>query len=812
MHVLSASSEVKSGTRFGNYKDADKLDKNDPLCLHAKEVDFLKVVICRFIKSQLTGQSLINALDEVKEVNKPPTMSLRQADVRAAIIIKVLSEGLGDGGDGSASTCTFAFVLQTVLKKKAATEWELEALLDHFHALFASKPINECEVISGRAYTGPLYVKMNGSLRFASKKFGNQEHLKGNSYTNLIYACNSLLRKSSEISIIPPGRTVFRGMSGVKLPECFKVCREGGGRGGVDFGFLSATTNELVAVSYLGGKAIPVLFQFDVGDIDRGASLSFLSQYPNEDEVLIPPLSYLEVIGDPFFKNTDKGEVTVYPARINCNLKSQTIEEIKGHRQKEIHAMLPYLKGALHRDMAVLVEALAADFKEKSEEMQLKKLDELQAQILRDFDALSTDLATPGKMSWLNEDTNYKQSICEVIDFKNVRLSKLVKEMTNLHVAAREGRTKTIAARLALGLGADIAAKDKDGKTSLMLACANKNAASAAELMEATKNAGALDLQDGYYKRSALHYASSNGLESTVVKLLSLGADATLKDLYKRDPIDLAANEDVKAAFAKHFAQVNITDQNKNELLLIFSRLGMASRLPAVLLAGADLKHIDEEGMTSLMLACRQKNEAAAAELMEATKNAGALDLRGGDYYKRSALHYASIAGLESTVAKLLSLGADAARKDWAGMTSLMLALENNHQAAAEVLWTPTVQSGAGPALTTDTDGNIATIEQGKPLGLALFNGRDEAATVLWGPSIKAGVDIIDGPVLTTLYDARYSSFGESWRYPLTALMAASHGALTSKVEALLAAGAHAGCADKRGRTSLIIALASNDV
>ena len=50
--------------------------------------------------------------------------------------------------------------------------------------------------------------------------------------------------------------------------------------------------------------------------------------------------------------------------------------------------------------MAVLVGALAADFKEKAEETQLKKLDALQAQISRDFDALSTALATPGKMSW----------------------------------------------------------------------------------------------------------------------------------------------------------------------------------------------------------------------------------------------------------------------------------------------------------------------------------------------------------------------------------------------------------------------------
>ena len=70
----------------------------------------------------------------------------------------------------------------------------------------------------------------------------------------------------------------------------------------------------------------------------------------------------------------------------------------------------------------------------------------------------------------------------------------------------------------------------------------------------------------------------------------------------KKDPIDHAAYYFVKAAFAKHLAQVDITDQIKNgrhhrpkqELLLVFSRLGMASRLPAVLQAGADLKHTDE--------------------------------------------------------------------------------------------------------------------------------------------------------------------------------------------------------------------------
>ena len=71
--------------------------------------------------------------------------------------------------------------------------------------------------------------------------------------------------------------------------------------------------------------------------------------------------------------------------------------------------------------------------------------------------------------------------------------------------------------------------------------------------MEATKRAGALDLQDGDYKRSALHVASAKGLAGTVAKLLSLGADAALADKEGNTPLDLAAgNDEVKAAFEEH--------------------------------------------------------------------------------------------------------------------------------------------------------------------------------------------------------------------------------------------------------------------
>jgi hypothetical protein len=46
------------------------------------------------------------------------------------------------------------------------------------------------------------------------------------------------------------------------------------------------------------GEGFPVLFKIEIGAIDRGADVRFLSQYPSENEILFPPLSYIEVVGN----------------------------------------------------------------------------------------------------------------------------------------------------------------------------------------------------------------------------------------------------------------------------------------------------------------------------------------------------------------------------------------------------------------------------------------------------------------------------------------------------------------------------------
>lgn len=285
---------------------------------------------------------------------------------------------------------------------------------------------------------------MNASLRLAggAKLPGwMTEHLEGNRYVNTIYLCASGMLKFSAVSRIPKGRKVYRGIAGVRLPGLFVLVGVDGSRGGVEFAFMSTTTNKVggvirgyacvstssaspssappssaspssfcvtlrpshlhlitiiaspcmclreraqdVSVDYIDAeKGLPILFEFDVGAIDRGCPLSFVSQFPGEDEILIPPFSYLEVTGAPFSMDTEKGVVTVYPARINCNFQARTIDQIASSRRDELLAQHPYLVAEFERDVPAVQKMLKKKISGKYElykfpEAGRRKLDDL---------------------------------------------------------------------------------------------------------------------------------------------------------------------------------------------------------------------------------------------------------------------------------------------------------------------------------------------------------------------------------------------------------------------------------------------------
>lgn len=83
------------------------------------------------------------------------------------------------------------------------------------------------------------------------------------------------------------------------------------------------------------GNNLATIFEINLGAIDRGASISFLSQYPGEEEILLPPRSYLEVQGG--MSRTEEGPngrmIRIVSLKVNANATSSTIEQIVSRRR-----------------------------------------------------------------------------------------------------------------------------------------------------------------------------------------------------------------------------------------------------------------------------------------------------------------------------------------------------------------------------------------------------------------------------------------------------------------------------------------------
>ena len=220
--------------------------------------------------------------------------------------------------------------------------------------IVASAKLTRDEVIGLRLYTGPMYILYNSVLRGFPEK--EVTALKGNRYETTIFCITSGIMKLSKVTEVPADRRLYRGLGGMILPDQFwKENREEGFRGGVEFGLMSTTRNRNVAIQYSGVRQQRgTVFEISAGRIDVGADLSWVSQYPGEEEFLFPPLSCLEVAGEPRVMDG----VIVISLRANINLKALTLEQLV-ERRKNLH--LAMTKNLIE-DLAFEAASKIADF------------------------------------------------------------------------------------------------------------------------------------------------------------------------------------------------------------------------------------------------------------------------------------------------------------------------------------------------------------------------------------------------------------------------------------------------------------------
>lgn len=140
-----------------------------------------------------------------------------------------------------------------------------------------------------------------------------------NYYVTTLHVINSAIVKLGRLA---KPRTVYRGVKGGVLPRQFwkRV-----GNGGVEFAFMSTTSDRDVAMGYATGRsgASSTVMEIQMGMIDRGADLQWCSQYPHEQEITFAPFTGLEVL-----KTRVEGQVLIVELRLSVNLTTPTIEHV----------------------------------------------------------------------------------------------------------------------------------------------------------------------------------------------------------------------------------------------------------------------------------------------------------------------------------------------------------------------------------------------------------------------------------------------------------------------------------------------------
>jgi len=383
----------------------------------------VEVAVLRRCKAQLDAGFLRSVLQQPVD----------QAQVDA--IISVLEEALaehpgaadpvlaGPARSETKSGLLYLALCQRVHARFEAIGWkksELARLIEMERDRLRPARLTREELIAVRLYTGPPFMKFNTVLRMSggSLPAAMTAHLRGNKYVTSIHTCVSGMIKLSTVSCIPGGRVVYRGMTGMRLPKKFWVANQWRARGGVEFGFLSTTTKRKVAIQYINaGQAVPTIFEIEVGMIDKGGSVSFLSQFPGEDEVLMPPRSNIEVTGKPHLVATEKGKVLVIPARINANLKVKTIEETQAQRKNLHMSLLGNVVREVKRDISEITASPGFAARKEMDPTK-RSVDRFVDSVIEECDTV-LHMHDRKPVDWFNIDSNYDKVLGEAIILKS---------------------------------------------------------------------------------------------------------------------------------------------------------------------------------------------------------------------------------------------------------------------------------------------------------------------------------------------------------------------------------------------------------
>ena len=171
-------------------------------------------------------------------------------------------------------------------------------------------------------YMWRRFVKYNDLLR----DFGaNLEGCKGNKYITTTHVINSAIVKLSKLT---KATNIYRGVGGGVLPESFWRPNTQGVKGGIESAFMSTTFERAVAMKYAtSDTSKPALvFEMQMGMVDRGAELDWVSQYPHEKGERLRVCAFFCCASQPLKRHSDPLSLLLQSASLRRSRGSRCLE------------------------------------------------------------------------------------------------------------------------------------------------------------------------------------------------------------------------------------------------------------------------------------------------------------------------------------------------------------------------------------------------------------------------------------------------------------------------------------------------------
>jgi serine/threonine protein kinase len=214
--------------------------------------------------------------------------------------------------------------LHYIIYESAVEKKEWNGIRDHGRAGYRLKDfmalpqaamamLTEAELVAMRFYTSHSFNSINIAMRDTGRKVS---HPLPGIVTNIERGLKKLRALGSDNLMSKRVIVLWRGMSSMQIPQQFEI------EGGTELAPMSTTADVGVAISYAVKKDVKSALLFRIvtrNNLERGADVQWLSMFPDESEILFPPLTYLQRTRTQL-QNTAHNGVTVTVVELSATL------------------------------------------------------------------------------------------------------------------------------------------------------------------------------------------------------------------------------------------------------------------------------------------------------------------------------------------------------------------------------------------------------------------------------------------------------------------------------------------------------------